>query len=324
MKILSIIIPAYNVETYIGETLDSIVEWSDQRNDIEIIVVDDGSPDKSSDIVIEYQKKHSNIRLLNQENKGLGGARNTGIEHAKGKYVWFVDSDDWVIPDNIQMMLSVLENEKPEALAICASDLIAGQDIQRRFNFDGMPILISGSEILRNGRFSFCAPFTIYDRTYLNDHQLRFQEHLFHEDNEFTPRAYYGLRRLRLLNKSLYLVRPNPDSITRSVNFKKNFDLVKVASSLHDFKIKNIQAHIDQKTFDFFISLALNKALSDSSKMNEVDLNQFVTIIKDHKYLFSSFINSTKLKHKIQGLLFSILTINPVTLYNGLMKRLVK
>lgn len=321
MKTLSIIIPAYNVEKYIGETLDSIVTWSDARKDVEVIVVDDGSPDNLSDIVIEYQKKHDNIILIRQENKAAGGARNTGIEHANGEYLWFVDADDWVVSDSLAMMLNVLKEEKPEALAICASNFVADRDIKQRFNFDGLPSWSTGPEMLGNGRFSLCAPFTIYSRSYLNNNKLRFQEHLFHEDNDFTPRAYYGLRRLRLFNVSLYLVRQNPNSITRSVNFKKNFDLLKAARSLYDFKIKNVKDRKIQKAFDFIISKSLNNALSNSSDMNDEVSKQFLKEVRNHKYLFTSFLNSPKIKFKLQGLLFFLIPVNPVTLYNLTMKK---
>lgn len=318
---LSIIIPAYNVERYIGETLDSIVKWSDTRDDVEIIVVDDGSPDNSYKIVKDCQKRHSNISLIRQENKGLGGARNTGIENAQGEYVWFVDSDDWVLTEKLPDIMKVMEEESPQALAMCASDVRLDNTIKQRFNFNDLPQKISGVEMLRNGRFSFCAPFTIYNRKYLNDNALRFQEHLFHEDNEFTPRAYYRLKNLRLLNLPLYLVRPNPNSICRSKNFKKNFDLVKVAVSLNDFKNRNMMDRETAMAFDYSISIALNSALSNSDEMSLRDYEQFSEIIGKQRTLFKSFIHSSKIKHKLQGVLFAMIPYNPVTTYNKIMKK---
>lgn len=318
---LSIIIPAYNVEKYIGETLDSIVKWCDTRNDVEIIVIDDGSPDKSSNVVVEYQNKYPYISLIKQKNKGLGGARNTGISNAKGEYIWFVDSDDWVIAENLPIMIKILEEEKPQAVAICANDMELDNEIKQRFNFDGMPKYISGVEMLRSRRFSICAPFTIYSRKFLDDYTLRFQEHLFHEDIEFTPRAYFCLNHLRLFNRPLYLVRPNPNSITRSENYKKNFDLVKVAESLNNYKLKNVKEVKEKKIFDFFISLTLNTALKNCSSMPIDNYKLFLIEIDNHKDLFKSFWNSTKFKHRLQGILFTLIPLSPVYVYNGIMKK---
>lgn len=320
---LSIIVPAYNVEKYIGETLNSIVKWSDTRDDVEIVVVDDGSPDKSSDIVVEYQKRHSNISLIRQENKGLGGARNTGIQNARGEYIWCVDSDDWVITEHLPMMMKVLLEEHPQALAICASYVQPDNTIKQRFNFDGISPNVSGQEMLRSRRFNYCMPFTIYNREFLNKNRLTFQEHLFHEDTEFTPRAYYKLKNLRLLNLPLYLVRPNPNSICRSKNFKKNFDLVKVAISLNDFKNQN---NVDKETamaFDYSISIALNSALSNSDEMPLKYYEQFSEVIGKQRILFKSFIHSSKIKHKLQGILFAMSPYNPVATYNKIMKKIL-
>lgn len=322
--LLSIIIPIYNVEKFIGETLDSIVIWSDNRNDIEIIIVDDGSPDSSATIAYDYQLNHNNIRLIKQENKGLGGARNTGIENAKGKYVWFVDSDDWVVTENLPKMIEILEKEYPQAMAICANDMTLNNMAVQRYNFDGLPIWLPGSSMLTTGRFSFCAPFTIYKRDYLNEKMLRFKEHLFHEDNEFTPRAYYGINHLLLFNSPLYTVRQNPNSITRSDNFKKNFDLVRVAKSLDDFKKTTVKERDIQNSFDYFICVALNKALSNSSEMSRHDSAIFYNLINDNKYLFKSYCHSTKMKHRIQGLLFSLIPLNPMPVYNKVMNPIGK
>ena len=92
--LVSIIVPIYNVESYLSICLDSLINQSYQN--IEIIAVNDGSTDDSSHILYEYAQKDSRIKVLNQENQGLSEARNTGIYHAKGEYLCFVDSDDWI------------------------------------------------------------------------------------------------------------------------------------------------------------------------------------------------------------------------------------
>lgn len=92
MKKLSIIIPMYNVDQYIGKCLDSCLKQDISKDEYEIIVVDDESPDNSSSIVEEYMKNNMNIRLIYRKNGGLSAARNTGLKEAKGEYIWFVAS----------------------------------------------------------------------------------------------------------------------------------------------------------------------------------------------------------------------------------------
>ena len=101
---ISIIIPIYNVEKYLRECLDSCTNQT--LKDIEIICVDDASPDNSIKILEEYQVKDSRIKIFrHKKNKNLGAARNTGLEHATGEYIWFVDSDDWIEPTMYEVLL---------------------------------------------------------------------------------------------------------------------------------------------------------------------------------------------------------------------------
>lgn len=94
---LSVIIPAYNVEKYIGECLDSLVRQNIDKEEYEVICVDDGSSDKTPEILDEYAKQYSNICVIHKENEGVSVARNVGIENAVGEYLWFVDSDDFIV-----------------------------------------------------------------------------------------------------------------------------------------------------------------------------------------------------------------------------------
>lgn len=93
--LLSIIIPVYNVEPYINKCLDSLIHCIDS-NQAEIICIDDGSTDQSGKICDVYQEKYTNIKVIHQKNQGVAAARNTGLSHAKGEYIAWVDSDDYV------------------------------------------------------------------------------------------------------------------------------------------------------------------------------------------------------------------------------------
>lgn len=108
MKTVSVIIPVYNVEKYLRKCLDSVVKQT--YTNLEIICVNDGSPDNSAAILEEYAKSDSRIKIINQENKGLSGARNTGIDAATGAYIVFVDSDDWIDKKTVAAAVSKAEN----------------------------------------------------------------------------------------------------------------------------------------------------------------------------------------------------------------------
>ncbi|MBS6685932.1 glycosyltransferase family 2 protein [Thomasclavelia spiroformis] len=102
MDKISIIIPVYNVEKYISKCLDSVINQTYQN--LEIIIIDDGSPDKSYKICKNYLQKDSRLKLIRQKNKGLSGARNTGLENSTGKYVFFLDSDDYINSETIEIL----------------------------------------------------------------------------------------------------------------------------------------------------------------------------------------------------------------------------
>ncbi len=111
---LSIIIPVYNTEKYVGECLDSCLEQDIPRNEYEIICVDDGSTDGSLKILTEYSEKYSNIHVYSQKNQGVSAARNTGIDIAQGKYIWFVDSDDYIAVNCLKTLLGAMERYNAE------------------------------------------------------------------------------------------------------------------------------------------------------------------------------------------------------------------
>ena len=116
MPTISIIVPVYNAEKYLNQCIQSILNQT--FSDLEVILVDDGSKDNSFEICKEFQKIDSRIKVLNQENKGAGAARNVGLAIAKGEYIGFVDSDDWIEP-NMYETLYELINKNHADMAIC-------------------------------------------------------------------------------------------------------------------------------------------------------------------------------------------------------------
>lgn len=110
--LVSVVLPIYNVEKYLAKCLESVTEQT--YRELEIICINDGSPDGSENIVRSFMEKDERIRLINQKNQGLSGARNTGIENASGEYIMFLDSDDWINPETIETALAEIKKENAQ------------------------------------------------------------------------------------------------------------------------------------------------------------------------------------------------------------------
>ena len=145
---LSIIVPVYNVEAYIAECLNSLVNQNYQ--DYEIIVVDDGSPDGSMIIADDIAKKSDKIKIMHKENGGLSSARNFGLEHASGQYIWFVDSDDRIETDCLAQLVERMKKYDLDILSFnayhCAKN---GRKRLRRKKLNSGSMIFNGPEFWR-------------------------------------------------------------------------------------------------------------------------------------------------------------------------------
>ena len=132
---LSLIIPIYNIDKYLDKCLNSI---STQKNkDIEIILVNDGSTDKSLSICERYKKKDKRIKIINQENQGLSAARNVGLKYANGEFIWFIDGDDYIEDGSVERIMSLL-NVENDIIVFNYNKVKNGKIIKMKgyYNFD--------------------------------------------------------------------------------------------------------------------------------------------------------------------------------------------
>ena len=128
-KLVSVIIPAYNIEDYIGRCLDSII--SQTYKNLEIIVVDDGSRDHTGEILDNYAKKDRRIKVIHKENGGVSSARNKGIEAAEGDYIGFIDGDDLIESEMYKTLVDLLEEENAD-IAHCGYQMVFPDRIDRK------------------------------------------------------------------------------------------------------------------------------------------------------------------------------------------------
>lgn len=217
---VSIILPVYQVEDYIEKCLDSLTEQT--YKDIEIICVNDCSMDNSNTIIKEYQKKDSRIRLINhEENRGLGGARNTGIEKALGEYIVFIDSDDYIDTTMIEKMVNTIINDYSDAV-VCGVMLAfdATKTFQPHTAFQYVDLgtkeiyyIEQDKEILTDMWPS--AWNKLYKTAIIQDNCIRFKEKLLYEDHTFFYEYFSHCKTFSYIEEPLYYYRQQrPRSIT--------------------------------------------------------------------------------------------------------------
>lgn len=234
----SLVVPIYNVERYISECLDSVAR--ELRDDCEVILVDDGSPDRSIELIVErysFQLNSGKFRLVRIENSGLGAARNVGVAAARGAYVGFLDSDDVLLPGYFDRI--------KEAIGRGVTDLV--QFNCKRFstveNIIEGPVLkchsssgIFQMDQVRNEIFGcgkWFAVTRVFRRSLLID--FPFVERVFYEDMMTIPFIFLGDYHIVLLDDCLYGYRANENSITSKHNFDQAtmlFDFFKRISEL--------------------------------------------------------------------------------------------
>ena len=216
---LSIIIPFYNVEKYIAQCLESVYNQDLPEDEYEVICVNDASPDRSRDIVQEYQKVHSNLILIEHEyNKKLGAARNTGRAIARGKYIWNVDSDDYIEKNCLSSILSECEKNDLDVLmfnlAIDIDNSIKIADfpyMKPHVTQDGLMYLNQNISYLGH----FCAVWRfIYSRNFLERFFIVSPEINMGEDVPFAFKALLLAKKVLFTNRLCYYNRNNPTSLT--------------------------------------------------------------------------------------------------------------
>ena len=249
---LSIIIPIYNVEKYIGDCLDSIYSQNFPEERYEVVCVNDGTPDNSMDIVKQYACKHENLKIVNQENQGLSVARNNGFEASSGDNIWWVDSDDWLQKNALQTVWNALETY-PD-IEVFATIMMMNYEVTGNVEqeFPHNPNVKSGRDYLfRNfGRNCGACQRYIFRRSFLEKHKLRYMPNVYHEDGDFSNRMLYLAERLIILPTPVYNYRiGRSGSIMTNRKMKMNYDLVKIYWALQDFAEKYVRGNDDYWQF---------------------------------------------------------------------------
>ena len=215
----SVVIPAYNVERYLSKCIESII--SQTYSNLEIILVNDGSPDRCLEIMQQYAKQDRRIIVVSQKNGGLSAARNAGLRVATGDYVSFIDSDDWVEPDMFSVLAAHLAGASPDYACF---RLQFDNEKTGKSSVYGSPYpiekLVGRDAILedtlkvRHIPTSACSK--VYNRTFLSDNNLFFEPGIVNEDTLFSIQAACCAEKVTFVNRVLYHTIEREGSISRA------------------------------------------------------------------------------------------------------------
>ena len=256
MKKVSVIIPVYNVEKYLRECLDSVVNQT--LRDIEIICVDDGSTDGSFQLLGKWAARDSRIRVIRQEHAGVAIARNRGMDLAKGKYVWFVDPDDALVPGSLTLLVEMSEANETDVTLFCCrrygeSFQTSGEEELFSPQVCALPCVFSGEGIsecvfslFRNGP----APWNkFFQRQFLIDFGLRFQSLPRVNDLRFSYAALAFARRMSVVNKALYMYRDARHGSAQNSTDKDPSPVCQAYAGLKDILLRAGKFDIFAKSF---------------------------------------------------------------------------
>lgn len=285
---LSIVIPVYNVEKYIEKCIRSIItQRIDDKYEYEILIVNDGTKDDSMSIVSKFTADY-NIRVINKENGGLSSARNLGLKYCIGDYVWFVDSDDTIPDESLNMIFRNIEKTSSEVLFfdIFKVDEATGSTCYKKMYASEESLTKSGIEWMLTGDDIWpMAQMYVFKKQFLDCHHLVFKEGILHEDVEFRFRFMAVAKYVTYIPCSIYnyLLR-NSGSISSGFNVKRVYDLRDIVLSEIDYAEKSLEEHSSKlylpiyRNFENFISFVVNNNVTE----NESHSKDVYKVVKPH------------------------------------------
>lgn len=307
--LISVIIPVYNVEKYLHECVDSVINQT--YKNLEIILVDDGSTDSSGKICDEYVEKDERVTVIHKKNEGPSKTRNTGLEQAIGKYIYFLDSDDYIAEDAINNLVQTAESNQADLVffdALSFSD--DGAEINQGYTVKGTYEAKNGYETLaelnKNKDYHCAIYLLLIKRQLLDENKIAFLESAYcSEDMLFTYQVYCSAQKAVQCKKTLYHRRYRPNSIVTS---KKSVRHFRSCRDVYE-EVRKYSAYIG-KTGDYMATEytvrcaynALNTYQKLSSENKSLCKNEYKKLKKD--ILSYKAFGNTALKMRCYGTAF--------------------
>lgn len=296
MKKLTIIVPVYNVEKYLNKCLDSLVLQSEDK--CEIILIDDGSTDLSSQICEEYERKYNNVVCYHKSNGGLSDARNYGIDKASGEYIWFIDSDDFLCDNGVNEILNLIEYCNSDVL-VCKSKVIDEKNkvydeciysiVEKEYGVDEYFELLA-----KNPKgVIFCAQYHICKTKLIKENSIYFLKGIIHEDELWTPQILMSAKKIYYSDLNIYYHFMRNDSIMHATKIEQSGRCyLIVANTLFEIFEKN-----KDKNLKYLNDRCVNMYLQAVWKSPQYVKNTF-------KYRLNLLKKSLYIKTRIKSLLY--------------------
>lgn len=302
---VSVIVPIYNVEMYLRGCLDSLINQT--FKDFEVIMVDDGATDSSGLIADEYAKKDSRFQVIHQENKGLSGARNTGLKLAKGQYISFLDSDDYFHPDFLNLMTQVAQNEQTD---VVYSKLCHTNELYQKMptglkigDFKIRRFFTPFADYLKEKVLATQVCIKLYKKEALQD--LTFKDGIYFEDVLFTTLFMGRAKNAVYIDAPLYYYYTNPNSIMHTAfNEKKVMSYVTVIEEIFAYASVQQKPYLNEVRRDILnkrVKMTMNQAFRKQKNIPAC-LELFKLMGVEFKRLYDKGVISfdgLKLKHRL-------------------------
>lgn len=304
-KYVSVIVPIYKVERYLYECLKSVVRQN--FSDYEVICIDDDSPDNSVEIVRSYQEKYGNIRLItNPKNLGLSASRNRGIEAAEGKYILFVDSDDYIRKDALVTLYERMERDDLDIVyfnkKFFYDENCTAEKEERHNKRFGEQEILTGREMftrfhLADSFKSMNAYTQFFRRDFLLQNNLRFYEGIVHEDFLFYFLCAMKAGRVGNFDRVFYYYRKRDDSITgRITPLRKKSIFFTFSSIINEWK-NGDYSDAENKAITRFCEVIYQNCLmcrDDVNIRDELEFGDAADVFLYKKYMNTAWVNLTK------------------------------
>lgn len=275
--LVSFIIPCYNAEQYIGMCIQSILNQNEKS--FEIIIVDDGSVDKSVSICKEFSNNDKRIRLITQSNKGPSSARNKGLTLAKGEWISFIDADDWIDTDFCEDLQAVKNADIIYfGFKDCLPDKTIRKQIQSQSSLSEIGVDKIYAELISSKEQFFGYTWNkFFKNNIIQEHKIFFPENIIHKEDEiFSLRYSHHVKSIFISNKTSYNYRKHPKSVTHNPNFIYDwFKLGKyiereISLSYHDALIKEFNKRLNVY-FDASVTEEIHSSLFKKTYDNYID-----------------------------------------------------
>lgn len=299
--LISVIVPVYKVEKYLNRCIESIVNQTYQN--LEIILVDDGSPDNCGQMCDNWSKKDNRIKVIHKKNGGLSDARNQGSNNAVGKFITFIDSDDCILPEYIEYLFNNLIQTNSDISCCDFQNIYDEFSLAYSYDITETDKLstISGREACFKihdysvGVYFVIAPCKLYKTELIKKHP--FPIGLLHEDEATTYKLFFESERICVGTKKLYAYFQNSSSITHNKTQKNYEDLFYIFKSRTEFFNQKADTELEKTSWDHLISFIIYSHL-DFKKRFRFGIIKFA--------LQNFFVRNISSKSRLKFLLYSI------------------